>query len=148
MCFGLGQLYITEEVGVGDFSPLGMACLETKKIVLVPSTRLEGRRYLPPPYPRRKSSLSVEISQFAFLGPERRVWREDLSLILVPITASAVAMMERGCLWQVCLVGYRCGVRVGTSEVEEDSSSEVMGCASSEEMRGAYQYLGECVVVV
>ena len=58
--------------------------------------------------------LAVEIPRVAFLGPERRVWREDLSLILVPITASAVAMIERGCLWQVCLVGYRCGFEVVT----------------------------------
>ena len=38
-------------------------------------------------------------------------------------------------------------LRWAPSEVEGDSPSEVMGCAPSEEMKGAYQYLGEGVVV-
>ena len=91
-----------------------MACLETKNILLVPSTRLEGRQYLPPPCARRKNLLAVEISQVTLSGPERRVWREDLAPVLVSITEAAVATMGQGCWWRVCLVGYRCGVEVGT----------------------------------
>ena len=114
MCFGLGQIYVTDEVVIGDFLPLGIACLETKKIVLVPSTFLEGRQDLPLPCARRKYLLAVEISQVAFSGPERRVWREELAPVLVSINAAAVEMTGQGCWWQVCLVGYRCGFEVGT----------------------------------
>ena len=63
---------------------------------------------------RRKKNLAMEISQVAFSGPERRVWRDDLALVSVSITEAAVATMGRGCWWRVCLVGYRCGVKVGT----------------------------------
>ena len=54
ICFGLGQLDVAEEVGVGIFLTLGIAYFETKKIVLAPSTRLEGRQDLSPPCARRK----------------------------------------------------------------------------------------------
>ena len=87
-----------------------MACLETKKIVLVTSTRLEGRGDLPPPCARRKNPLAVEISQVALLGQERRVWRDDLAPVLVLITAAVVEMIGQGFWWRVFLVGYRCGV--------------------------------------
>ena len=93
MCFGLGQLDVADEVGVCIFLPLGMACLETKNIVLVSSTRLEGRRDLPPPCARHKNSLAVEISQVAFLGLERRVCREELAPVFVSIAEAAVEMM-------------------------------------------------------
>ena len=83
-----------------------MACLETKEIVLVPSTRLYGRGDLPQPCDRRKKMLVVEISQVDFSGPERRVFREDFAPVLVSITASAVAKMGQGRCWRVCLVGY------------------------------------------
>ena len=52
--------------------------------------------------------------QVDLLGPEWRVWREDLAPVLVLITAAAVAMNGRGCWCQVCLVGYPCGAEVGT----------------------------------
>ena len=91
MCFILGKFDVADEVGVGYFLPLGIACLETKNIVLLPSTRLEGKRGLRPPCSRRKHSLAVEISQVTFLGPEWRVCREDLAPVLVSITAAAVA---------------------------------------------------------
>ena len=42
------------------------------------------------------------------------MWIEDLSPVLMSITAAAVVRMGQGCCWQVCLVGYRCGVEVGT----------------------------------
>ena len=58
--------------------------------------------------------LLVEMSQFAFSGPERRVWIEGLAPVLVSITAEVVTTMGQGCWWRVCLVGYRCGVEVGT----------------------------------
>ena len=123
-----------------------MACLETKKYCVGAFNSFVEETGFPSTLCQAEKLLAVEIPQVAFLGPERRVWRENLAPILVSITASAVAMTGLDFWWQVFLVRYRCGVRVGTSEVEEDSSSEVMGCASSEEMRGAYQYLGECVV--
>ena len=83
-----------------------MACLEKKKIVLVPSTRLDGRWDLPQPCARRKTYLVVEISQVAFSGTERRVCREDLAPVLVSITAAAVANMGQGRWWRLCMVGY------------------------------------------
>ena len=89
-----------------------MACLETKKILLVPSTSLEGRQDLHPPCARRKNLLAVEISQVTFSGPERRVWKEDLAPVFMSITAAEVATMGQGCWWQVCLLGYQCGVGV------------------------------------
>ena len=68
-----------------------MVCLETNNMVLAPSTCLEGRRYLPPPCARQKKMFLVDIPQVAFLGPYRRVWREDLAPVMVSITAAAVA---------------------------------------------------------
>ena len=59
-------------------------------MVSVPSISLEGRRDLPPPCAKRKNSFDVEISQVTFLGPDRRVWREDLAPVMVSITAAAV----------------------------------------------------------
>ena len=32
MCFGLGQIDIADKVGVGNFLPLGITCLETKRL--------------------------------------------------------------------------------------------------------------------
>ena len=58
--------------------------------------------------------MAVEISQVDLLGPEWRVWREDLAPVLVSTTEVAVETMGRGCWWRVCLVGYLCGVEVGT----------------------------------
>ena len=74
------------------FLPFGMACLETKTNVLVPSTCLEGRRYLPLPCGRQKKNLAVEIPHVTFSGPERRAWREDFAPVFLFITAAAVAM--------------------------------------------------------
>ena len=65
--------------------------------MLVPSNVLEGRWYLPPPCDRQKKFLAVEISKVTFSGPERRVCREELALVLVSITEAVVAMMGRGC---------------------------------------------------
>ena len=97
MCFGLGQIDVADEVGVGNFFTYGDGLLETKEIVLVFLTRLEGRRDLSPPCDRPKKSLVVEIYQVTFSGPERRVWREDLAPVLVSITAEEVEKMGRGC---------------------------------------------------
>ena len=44
MRFSLEQLDVADKVGIGFFLPLGMLYLETNNLVLVPSTRLEGRR--------------------------------------------------------------------------------------------------------
>ena len=71
-------------------------CLETKKMVLVPLMRLDGRRDLPPPCAKRKKSFAVEIYQVALLGPERRVWREDLDPVDALMTAAAVEMLGFG----------------------------------------------------
>ena len=114
MRFSLGQLDVADKFGIGYFFPLGMACLETNNMVLVTSTSLEGRRDLPPPCARRKKLLTVETSQVAFSGTDRRVWREDLAPVMVAITVATVATMGCGWLWQVCLVGYQCGGEVGT----------------------------------
>ena len=65
-------------------------------MVLVLLMRLDGRRALPPTCAKRENLFAVEISQVAFLGPYRRVWREDLDPVVVLITASAVEMVGRG----------------------------------------------------
>ena len=96
MRFSLEELYVTDKVGVGYFLSLGMVCLETKKMVLVPSMCLEGRRDLPPPCDKQKNSFAVEISRVALLGLDRRVWREDLEPIMESINATAVATTGRG----------------------------------------------------
>ena len=88
--------------------------MEKNKIVLVPPTRLEGRKNFPLPCTRRNKYLAVEISQVDFSGSEQRVWGEDLAPLLVSITTEAVAKMGQGCWWRVCLVGYQYGVEVGT----------------------------------
>ena len=75
---------------------LGMFCLETKKSVLVPLTHYERRQDLPLSCARRKNTFAVEISQVAFSGPERRVWRDKFALVLVSITRAAVEMLGRG----------------------------------------------------
>ena len=62
MHFSLGQVDVADKVGIDFFLPLGMACLETKNIVSVPSTRLERRQDLPPPCDKQKKLLAVEIS--------------------------------------------------------------------------------------
>ena len=129
------------------FLPLGIACLETKNIVLVPSTRLDGRPDLPLPCVRRKSSLEVEISQFAFSGTELRVCREDLAPVLVSITEAAVAMMGRVLWWRVCLVGYQCGVEVGTLGSGRGFTLGSDGVCTLRIDEGVFQYLGEGVVV-
>ena len=64
-------------------------------MVLVPLMRLDGRHDLPPPYAKRKNSFAVKIPQVALSGPDRRVWREDLSPVDVFINASAV--VTAGC---------------------------------------------------
>ena len=94
--FSLGELDITEKVDMGYFLSLGLVCLDTKKMVLVPSMCLEGRRDLPPPCAKRKNSFAVEISQVVFWGLDRRVWREYLAPAVVLITAEGVAMAGRG----------------------------------------------------
>ena len=73
-----------------------MLCLETKKIVLVHSMCLEGRWDLPPPCAKRKNYFAVEIYQVDFSGPYRRVWRENLALVIVSITAAEVETVGRG----------------------------------------------------
>ena len=40
--FYFGELDVADEVGIGYFLSLGVLCLETKKMVSVPSTRLDG----------------------------------------------------------------------------------------------------------
>ena len=64
----------------------------------------------------------VDIPQVAFLGPYRRVWREDLA------------------------PGTNVEASQAPSEVEGGSPSEVMVCATSEEMRGVCQYPGDGAV--
>ena len=94
------------------FFTFGDGLFGDKTIVLVPSNVLEGRWYLPPPCDRQKKFLAVEISKVTFSGPERRVWKEDLAPVFMSITAAEVATMGQGCWWQVCLLGYQCGVGV------------------------------------
>ena len=57
-------------------------------MVLVPSMRLDRRRGLPPPCAKRKNSFAEDISQVAFSGPDRRVWREYLAPVVVLIAAA------------------------------------------------------------
>ena len=71
-------------------------CLETKKMVLVPLIRLDGRRALPPPFAKRKFIFAVKVSQVSLLGPDRRVWREYLAPVDVFIAAAAMATAGRG----------------------------------------------------
>ena len=71
-------------------------CLETKKMVLVPLIRLDGRHDSPPPCAKRKNSFAVEISQVALSVLDRRVWREDLAPVDVLMNAAAVAMTGLG----------------------------------------------------
>ena len=96
MRFIIGQLDVAETFGIGYFFTFGDGILGDKKMVLIPSTRLEGRRYLPPPCSRRGKLLAVEISQVTFLGLDQRVWREDLAPVTVSIAAAAVATI--GCV--------------------------------------------------
>ena len=96
MLFSFGELDVADEVGIGFFWSLGKVCLETKKMVSVTSTRLEGRRDLPPPCARHKNSFVVEIYQVALSGTNWRVWREDLAPVMVSITVAAVARTGRG----------------------------------------------------
>ena len=58
--------------------------------------RLDGRRYLPPPCAKQKNSFDVDISQVAFSGTDKRVWREDFAPVVVLINATAVATARRG----------------------------------------------------
>ena len=73
-----------------------MVCLDTKKMVSVPSMCFEGRQDLPLPCAKQEKSFAVEISHVAFLGKDRRIWREALSPVMVSITAAAVATAGRG----------------------------------------------------
>ena len=63
----IGQLDVADKFGIGYFLPLWMACLETKKIVLVSSTRLEVRRDLPPPCARQKKIVGNRDLPSCFL---------------------------------------------------------------------------------
>ena len=94
--FSLGELDVSDKVGIRYFFSLGMVCLETKNMVLVLSMCLDGIWDLPPPCAKQKNSFAVEISQVAFSGPDRRVWREYLAPVVVLITAAAVATAVRG----------------------------------------------------
>ena len=96
VCLSFGGIDVEDKVGIGYFLPLGVECLETKKMVLAPSTSLEGRRDLSQPYSRQKTLLVVEISQVAFSGPEQKVWREDLVPVMVSIPAAALVTTGRG----------------------------------------------------
>ena len=69
MCFILGELDVTDKVGICNFLFEGIVCLETKNMVLVPLMRLDGRRDLSPSCAKRKNSFAVEISQVALSGP-------------------------------------------------------------------------------
>ena len=71
-------------------------CLDTKKMMLVPLMRLDGRRDFLPPCNKRKNSFAVEIYQVALSRPEQRVWREDLAPVDMLMTADAVAMVGFG----------------------------------------------------
>ena len=75
---------------------VGMVCLDTKKMVLVPLICLYGRRDLPPPCAKRKKLFAVKISQVALSGPDQRVCREYLAPVDVLITAATVATAGRG----------------------------------------------------
>ena len=55
MRLSLGDLDVADKVGIGYVLSLGMVCLETKKMVLVPSMRLDGRRDLPPTCAKREN---------------------------------------------------------------------------------------------
>ena len=92
----LGEIDVADKFSTGYFLSLGMVCLETKNMVLVPSMCLEGRQDLPPLCAKRKNSFAVEISQVDFLGPDRRVWREDLAPVMVSITTAEVETTGRG----------------------------------------------------
>ena len=96
MCFILGELDVTDKVGIYIFLLDGIVCLDTNKMMLVPLIRFGGRRDLPPPCGKWKNSFSVKISQVALSGPDRRVWREDLAPVDVLMTASMVEMAEFG----------------------------------------------------
>ena len=75
---------------------LEMVCLETNNMVLAPSMCLEGRQDLTPPCAKRKKSFAMDIPQVALLGPDWRVWREDLVPVTVLVTAAVVATARRG----------------------------------------------------
>ena len=42
VCFSFGELDVADDVRIGYILSLRVVCLERKKMVLVPSTRLEG----------------------------------------------------------------------------------------------------------
>ena len=65
-------------------------------MVLVLLMCLDGRLDLPPPCAKRENSFAVKISQVAFSGPDRRVWREGLAPVDVLSTAAAVSTVGRG----------------------------------------------------
>ena len=73
-----------------------IVCLETKNMLLVPLMHLDGRCDVPPPCDKREKLLAVEISQVALLGPDRRVWRDDLDPVCVLMNATAVATVGIG----------------------------------------------------
>ena len=85
-----------------------MACLETKKYCVGAFNSFVEETGFPSTLCQAEKLLAVEIPQVAFLGPERRVWRENLAPLLVSITVAAVEITEIGCWWRVCMVGYRC----------------------------------------
>ena len=96
MCFSLGELDVTEKIGICNFLFEGILCLETNNMVLVPLMRLVVRRDLPPPCAKRKKSFAVEISHVALLGTEQRVWSYDLAPVGVLMTAPVVSMAGFG----------------------------------------------------
>ena len=96
MRFSLGEIDVADKVGIVFCLFVGVVCLDTKKMALVPLMPLYGRRDLPPPCAKRENSFAVKISQVALSGPDRRVWREDLAPVDVLITEAAVTMAGRG----------------------------------------------------
>ena len=68
MCFSLGDLDVTDKVGICIFFFEGIVCLETKKMVLVPLMRLDGRRDLPPPCAKRKNRLLLRFPKLLCWG--------------------------------------------------------------------------------
>ena len=94
--FSFGELDVADEVGIGYFLVFGGGVLRYKEDGIVTFNMFGGGQDLPPPCVRRKKSFVVEIYQVALLGPDQRVWREDLMPVMVLITALAVPATGRG----------------------------------------------------
>ena len=96
MRFSLGEIDVADKVGIVFCLFVGVVCLDTKKMALVPLMPLYGRRDLPPPCAKRENSFAVDIFQVALSGPNPPSKLYDPNRFLPMVTETAVATAGRG----------------------------------------------------